>query len=287
MIFNPNKEILPFHFGKHWHHTDKQCRDNEKYMQKLQRFTQYHFSTIIPNSWNNSSVKLMDLSDEEIGGDIFWEVITYYDHSTQSTFFTFTLNTEEVPIGKYYIQISDLAYEDDVMTSEPFCVKDNYSPEFTLEWSNKCMRVGNVVYQPIKTAPRSSRKLHLDGITVVLSDTNQTEEVLQDDFGNETPLSRFLTQKYMFSAALPFYVIEALTTLPLHSEVYLEHHNHYRYKLQKTEVISEPEEFGCFGKVTIKFEVNRISKAGCCDDSITLKVDYSGRHYDEDNYSTT
>lgn len=286
MIFNPNKEIIPFHPNKHWYLTDKQCKDNTKFQMKLLRYALYHFSTPIPNDWDHVTLSLYKMDGTDIGDDSFNEIKFYYDHQGNQTYITFEVDTALIPAGKYYIQIIDSRYPENPLYSEPFCVK-GYSPEFTLRWSNKCLKVGNVIYAPTKTAQQTFRKLHIDGITVVLSDTQTTEEVVQDETGNETPVSQTITQKYMFSAVFPFYIIEALTTLPLHSDVYLEAHNKWEKKMERIEVTSEPEDFGCAGKVTIKFETNRVFKTGCCDDSVTEKIDYNPFHYDDDNYSTT
>ncbi len=287
MIFNPNKEIIPFHPGRHWYYSDKQCKDNVKHKMKLQRYATYHFSTPIPNAWNNVVIALHKMDNSDVGGDLFFEIETYYDHANNRSYITFDLDTSQVSAGTYYILITDTLHAD-ALYSEPFCVKTGYSPEFTLRWGGgECLKVGNVIYPPSAQTKYSYRKLHMDGITVVLSDTQTTEEILQDENGGETPVSQTITQKYMFSAVFPFYVIEALTTLPLHSEVYLEAHNKWEKKMERIEVTSEPEEFGCAGKVTIRFETNRVFKAGCCDSSVTRKIDYNPEHYDDEQYSTT
>ena len=287
MIFNPNKEIIPFHPNKHWYFTDEQCKGNTKFQMKLKRYFTYFFSTPIPNEWQDPQVKLMKMDDSEVTGNLFHEVNLYYDHNELQTYITFEFDTSEITTGKYYIKIVDDRYPENPLYSEPFCVKSGYSPELTLRWSSKCLKVGRVIYPPSKEEGHSWRKLHMDGITVVLSDTQTTEEVVQDETGNETPVSQTITQKYMFSAVFPFYIIEALTTLPLHSEIYLEAHNKWQKKISRIEVTSEPEDFGCAGKVTVKFETNRVFKAGCCEDSVTEKINYNPFHYDDDNYSTT
>lgn len=299
MIYNPNKELIPFHPKKHWYYSDSQCRDNEKFILKLKRYKVYYLSAVIPNGWSDVKLKVYTIGNSLLPGDYYFQNMQlYYDHATDTSFVAFELLTESLPVGTYYIGISEPKYPAETLYGEPFCVTNmNFlAPNsssgvtgFDLRWAPKCLKVGNVIYPPPFDTSQgySFRRIHFQGLTIVLSDTQISESVVEDAFGNETSVSQMIVQKYMFSAVLPFYLIEALTTLPLHSEIYLDEWWGTTRKISKIEVISEPEDFGCAGKVTIRFETNRVVKSGCCEESVTQKIDYNPNHYDEDDYSTT
>lgn len=296
MIYNPNKELIPFHPKKHWYYSDSQCRDNEKFILKLKRYKVYYLSAVIPNGWSDVKLKVFTIGGSQLPGDYYFQnVQVFFDHATSTTFVTFEINTESMPTGVYYITLSEPKFPNDVLYCEPFCVTSKFSNRttgvngFDLRWAHKCLKVGNVLY-PTPSDPEAAfafRKIHFQGLTIVLSDTQISESVVEDAFGNETSVSQMIIQKYMFSAVLPFYLIEALTTLPLHSEIYIDEWYGVTKKISKIEVIPEPEDFGCAGKVTIRFETNRVVKSGCCEESVTEKIDYNPNHYDEDDYSTT
>ena len=135
------------------------------------------------------------------------------------------------------------------------------------EFSNKLVKIrfsDPKDIEPLRYRNGFVQEIYLDTF-IHTSEPEIEEENEADGMGNKIPTFTKLTIKQKIEVLVPDFVKNALMTLPMHEDVFVDEQNKREGKIDRIKVTPSSDETGAFSTVEIVLEMDILTKTQCED----------------------
>jgi hypothetical protein len=153
-----------------------------------------------------------------------------------------------IPAGIYYVQLQK---GNSIYYSETFKVDNDVNSMLKLVWYNN----GDIA--PVMYQNAFQNLLYIEDAYTEAIVPEVQQDVEKDNQGNSIVMFQRVVQKYKFETLLPDYLLDALTLMQIHSDIYLTENNETVQCVQIKVTPTYSDNY--LGKAVVEFQVSDAS----------------------------